>query len=104
MPDDNAYTTVQDAVAYFPEYCYSTDDREYRVLEYTGGSFQFVVNTDSDGLERLHFIPIYVADGEYVVSVTVTQIWTPAGMITAVRNSNAITINGTIYDDFYHGN
>ena len=34
----------------------------------------------------------------------VYDIWTPAGMITAVRNANTLTIDGTIYDDYYQGN
>lgn len=104
MPDSNAYTPAQSAVAYFPEYCYWADAGKCRILECANGSFQFVVNTDSSGLERLHFVPIYVADGYYVVSVIVSEIWTPAGMITAVRNSVPVVIDGTIYDDFYHGN
>ena len=41
--------------------------------------------------------------GNYVVSITVTEFWTPVGMITAVENSNVIKIDGTIYDDWYQG-
>ena len=68
-----------------------------------GGIYSFVENCDADGNARLHFVPVYVANGSYSVSVTATQIWTPAGMITAIRNANALTIDGTIYDDFYVG-
>ena len=81
----------------------STDAGKYRSLEMAGGIYSFVENRDADGNARLHFIPVYVANGNYTVSVTATQIWTPAGMITAVRNSNTLTIDGTIYDDFYVG-
>lgn len=56
---------------------------------------------DHDG--RIHFVPVYVIDGSYTVSVTAYQLWTPAGMISATRNCNIITINGTIYDDYYIG-
>ena len=45
---------------------------------------------------------ISVEDGNYTVSVTATHIWTPAGMISAVRNVK-VTIDGTIYDDWYQG-
>ena len=46
---------------------------------------------------------IWVEDGSYRVSVTVTDVWTPAGLITSVRNSNVITIDGNIFDDYYVG-
>ena len=101
MPQGNAYTGVQNIYATLPEYGYCANDGEYRTLEYVNGGYRFAENRDADGNERLHFIPVYVQDGEYIVSVTVTQVWTPAGMITAVRNSTPITIDGTIYDDFY---
>lgn len=103
MPQGNAYTGVQNIYATLPEYGYCANDGEYRTLEYVNGGYRFAENRDADGNERLHFIPVYVQDGEYIVSVTVTQVWTPAGMITAVRNSTPITIDGTIYDDFYQG-
>ena len=41
--------------------------------------------------------------GDYTVSVTVTHVWTPAGMIEATRSANVIIIDGTIYDDWYQG-
>lgn len=102
-PQGTAYTGVQNIFALFPEYGYSTDEGSYRTLKYSHGAYRFFENSDADGNERLHFIPVYVQDGGYTVSVTVTQIWTPAGMITAVRNSNTVMIDGTIYDDYYVG-
>ena len=103
MPDSSAYTEAQTVMALIPEYGYSTDAGKYRSLEMAGGVYSFVENRDADGNARLHFIPVYVANGSYTVSVTATQIWTPAGMITAIRNANTLTIDGTIYDDFYVG-
>lgn len=102
MPGDSAYTVAQNVYATIPEYRYLSTAGKYRTLESVGGSYQFVENTNANGNERIHFIPVYVKDGGYTVSVTATQIWTPAGMITAIRNSNTITIKGTIYDDYYH--
>ena len=103
MPDSSAYTEAQTVMALIPEYGYSTDAGKYRSLEMAGSIYSFVENRDADANARLHFVPIYVANGSYTVSVTATQIWTPAGMITAVRNANTLTIDGTIYDDFYVG-
>ena len=104
MPDSSAYTEVQTVMALIPEYGYSMDAGKYRSLEMAGGVYSFVENRDADGNARLHFVPVYVANGSYSVSVTATQIWTPAGMITAIRNANTLTIDGTIYDDYYVGN
>ena len=73
------------------------------IIDSGEGSFVFAHNEDADGNARIHYIPIYVANGNYTVSVTATQIWTPAGMITATRNANTIVIDGTIYDDYYVG-
>ena len=104
MPNADAYTEAQEVYATFPEFGFSTASEKYRTLEKVGGAYQFIANPNADKDERVHFIPVYVQDGSYTVSVTATQIWTPAGMITAVRNSNTLTINGTIYDDYYVGN
>ena len=104
MPDSSAYTEAQTVMALIPEYGYSTDAGKYRSLEMAGGVYQFIANPNADKNERVHFIPVYVANGNYTVSVTATQIWTPAGMITAVRNANTLTIDGTVYDDYYQGN
>lgn len=102
-PDSNVYTSVQYVVATFPEFRYYDTDGYCRTLEYVGGKWQFAENTDADGNARVHFIPVYVKDGNYTVSVTATHVWTPAGMIEATRSANVIIIDGTIYDDWYQG-
>ena len=104
MPGADAYTNAQSVYAAFPEFGFSTANEKYRTLEKVGGAYQFIANPNADKNERVHFIPVYVANGSYTVSVTATQIWTPAGMITAIRNANTLTIDGTIYDDYYVGN
>ena len=104
MPGTDAYTEAQNVYATFPEFGYLVAKEKYRTLEKVGGIYQFIANPNADKNERVHFIPVYVANGNYTVSVTATQIWTPAGMITAVRNANTLTIDGTIYDDYYVGN
>jgi hypothetical protein len=100
MPSSNAYTEAQYVYAAFPEFSYNTASYKYRTLEQVNGNYQFVANPDADGNARVHFIPVYVEDGDYVVSATATHIWTPAGMISAVRNVKVV-IDGTIYDDWY---
>ena len=104
MPGTDAYTEAQSVYAIFPEFGFSTANEKYRTLEKVGGIYQFIANPNADKNERVHFIPVYVQDGSYTVSVTATQIWTPAGMITAIRNANTLSIDGTVYDDYYQGN
>ena len=104
MPDSSAYTEAQNVYATFPEFGFSMANEKYRTLEKVGGAYGFITNPNADKNERVHFIPVYVANGSYTVSVTATQIWTPAGMITAIRNANTLTIDGTVYDDYYQGN
>ena len=104
MPNADAYTEAQEVYATFPEFGFSMANEKYRTLEKVSGAYGFIANPNADKNERVHFIPVYVANGSYTVSVTATQIWTPAGMITAVCSANTLTINGTIYDDYYVGN
>ena len=103
MPGTDAYTEAQIVYATFPEFGFSTANEKYRTLEKVGGAYRFIANPNADKNERVHFIPVYVANGNYTVSVTATQIWTPAGMITAIRNANTLIIDGTMYDDYYVG-
>lgn len=96
----DSVTGAQLAYARFPEFAYSNAGGFYRTLEKTDDGFAFIENPDAVNNVRVHFIPVYVADGDYTVSCTASQIWTPAGMITVTQNANTIKINGTIYDDW----
>lgn len=101
-PDQSSYTDPQSAYATFSEYGYSTDAGEYRDLVSLEGEWYFAENESADQNDRIHYIPLWLSDGEYVVSVTLTEIWTPVGRITAVRSSNVILIDGSLYDDWYN--
>ena len=99
-PGVESFTGIQTVYATFPEYRYLEEDGKYRVLEYADGIWCFVENDGADGGERLHYTPVWIEDGEYVLSYTVTDVWTPAGMITAVYNAKVV-IDGSMYDDWY---
>ena len=103
MPSSNAYTEVQSIYATFPEFRYVSIAGKCRALDFADGKWKFIENEGADGNERLHYIPVWLEDGQYIVSVTVTDIWTPVGAITAIRNSNVILIDGSIFDDYYVG-
>lgn len=103
-PGSAAYTSIQSVYTTFPEFNYATTSGNYRTLEYINGKWQFAENSNAVGKERIHFIPVWFADGNYTVSVTATRVWTPAGMIEGTRTSNAFEIDGSIFDDYYVGN
>ena len=100
IPETGSYTDVQKVSAFFPEYGYSAETEKYRTLIEMNGTYMLEENPCADN-RRIHFIPVYVSNGNYTVLVTAEQIWTPAGMITAVKNTNTVIIDGSIYDDFY---
>jgi hypothetical protein len=103
MPSSSAYTEVQSIYATFPEFYYSTSVGNYRTLEYSGGKWVFEANRYTDNRDRLHFTPLWYPDGNYIVSVYASEVWTPAGMIYSYINSNTITITDAAYDDWYVG-
>ncbi len=103
VPNTLAYTGIQTAYATFPEFGYSTDTGKFRTLEKANGTWQFESNPDADHRGRIHFTPLWFPDGDYTVSVTASDFWTPAGMISANVNCAPITIKGSAYDDWFLG-
>ena len=83
---------------------YATTSGNYRTLQYVNGTWQFVQNSNAANSGRIHFIPVWFADGNYTVSVTATRVWTPVGVISATRTANTFNIDGSIYDDYFVGN
>ena len=103
-PGSSAYTSVQSVYATFPEFNYATINGNCRTLRLVNGKWQFAQNSNAADNGRIHFIPVWFADGNYTVSVTASRVWTPAGIISATRTSNTINIDGSIFDDYYVGN
>jgi hypothetical protein len=103
VPASSAYTSVQRVEAAFPEFKYAKTIGSFRSLEKYGSVWVFVRNTSADLNERLHFTPLWYPNGNYIVSVMATDVWTPAGMISSARNSNTIKIVDSAYDDWYVG-
>ena len=103
-PGSSAYTSIQSVYATFPEFNYATTSGNYRTLQYVNGTWQFVQNSNAANSGRIHFIPVWFADGNYTVSVTATRVWTPVGVISATRTANTFNIEGSIYDDYFVGN
>ena len=102
-PGSNAFTIVQQAYVVFPEFNYSTAQSYFRTLQKADSQWVFVQNTNADENDRMHFTPLWFPNGDYIVSATATDVWTPAGMISTTRNSNKIIIVDSAYDDWYVG-
>jgi hypothetical protein len=103
-PGNAAYTGVQSVTATFPEFNHADTSGNCRTLQYADGKWQFVQNGNAADADRVHFIPVWFADGKYTVSVNADRVWTPVGVIDATRSSSELTIDGSIYDDYYVGN
>lgn len=96
------YTLPQTAYAIFPEFQYAKTSGRCRLLEPQSGTFVFKANPDAEG-DRLHFTPLWYPNGSYTVGVYAYDCWTPAGMIKMTDVANSLTINGSLYDDYFIG-
>ena len=103
VPTGNAFTGIQTVYAMFPEFEYSNADGYFAVLAKDGSTYEFVPSDYSNTNENVHFIPVWMENGQYVVTVYAGEVWTPAGMIYTIVNATNMTIDGTLYDDYYVG-
>lgn len=95
-----SYTLPQYGYAYFPEYGYSKDSGKITTLNLSNGKWIFSA-TGSYG--NVHFTPLWYPDGEYIIRVELTDMWTPSGMMKNEYKSNRIIIKDSAYDDWYVG-
>ena len=103
VPSSDAYSSMQTVYAMFPEFGYSSNNGCVATLVKNGNTFEFVPNENSKTEEPVHFIPLWMQNGQYVVTLHVGEVWTPAGMIYSVTSATNMSISGTLYDDFYVG-
>lgn len=96
----DAFTFPQYAVARLPEYEYSLSVGKCKTLALSANKWYFPQN-GSHG--KVHFTPLWYPNGNYTISITQSDMWTPAGMITKTTNTNTIKINDSAYDDWYVG-
>ena len=102
-PQEDAITEIQTVTAHFPEYGYSQEAGMFRSLELERYAWRFAPNLRAEDQERIHYIPVWIEDGEYTGSVIVEDFWTPAGMISCVRLTLPVVIEETVFDDYYVG-
>ena len=96
----DAFTFPQYAVARFPEYGYSLAVGECKTLTLASKKWYFPQN---GSYGTVHFTPLWYPNGNYIVSITQSDMWTPAGMITKTMNTNTIKITDSAYDDWHVG-
>lgn len=100
LPDSSAYTKAQFAVATFPEYEYSLAKNKCTTLILSGTNWKF---PSYASYGNVHFTPLWYPDGNYTVSVTLSDMWTPSGMISKTMNTNTVKITDSAYDDWHIG-
>ena len=104
----SAFTGAQSCAFLFPEFgCggYSREYGEYEAAETVDGQF---VLREADSGKRAHYTPIWYPDdvtlaGNYTVVAEIGDCWTPAGELSCRAVAPAISIRGSMYDDWYIG-
>lgn len=96
-------TGLQNVVAYFPEFNYTTYWRLLKCLN-TGlsSSFEFQKNKYSTYGRPSHFSPVWFPNGRYTTYVECIDAWTPAGMLQ-INLTDDLTIRGSVFDDWHIG-
>ena len=94
-------TGVQNVVAYFPEFNYSTYWRLLKRLN-TGYSstFEFQKNKYSTYGQSCHFTPVWFPDGRYTTYTECFDAWTPAGMLQ-INLTDDLTIRDSLFSDWH---
>lgn len=94
-------TGVQNVVAYFPEFDYTTYWRLLKRLN-TGYSstFEFQKNKYSTYGRPVHFTPVWFPDGRYTTYTECLDSWTPAGMLQ-INLTDDLTIRESLFSDWH---
>lgn len=102
-PASNAYTSTQYAYALYPEYGYQFGANKCTTLYLNDYQWCFNKLNYTKTNKAYHYTPLYFPDGQYIVKVVKSDMWTPSGMIQSIDTTKPITISGNAYDDWYIG-
>lgn len=98
--DGSSATSAQLTEGRYPEFDYYYAGY-FRLFDSTGnGGFQLKVNPYSQYGFRAHYVPVWFPDGAYTALATVSQAWTPAGML-GHDATDTIQIQGALPNDWY---
>jgi len=96
-------TGVQNVVAYFPEFNYSTYWRLLKRLNTSYSStFEIQKNKYSTYGQPCHFLPVWFPDGRYTTYAECLDAWTPAGMLR-INLTDDLTIRDSLFSDWHIG-
>jgi len=101
-PGTDSYIESGDVTALYPEFNYSDATGKCSTLKWVSGKAVLTENGPLNN-KRIHLIPVWFPNGEYRIAVKVKRICTPVGTINGIVWSNPITIDGSMYDDWYIG-
>ncbi len=94
-------TGVQNVVAYFPEFNYTTYWRLLKRLNIGYSStFEFQKNKYSTYGQPCHFSPVWFPDGRYTTYTECLDSWTPAGMLQ-INLTDDLTIRESLFSDWH---
>ena len=94
-------TGVQNVVAYFPEFNYTTYWRLLKRLNIGYSStFEFQKNKYSTYGHSVHFSPVWYPDGRYTTYMECLDSWTPAGMLQ-INLTDDLTIRDSLFSDWH---
>ena len=95
------YTGMQNVIAYFPEFQYTTF---WRLLERQNSGYsmnhEFKKNKYSTFNQPVHFSPVWFPDGNYVVYGECVDAWTPAGMMQ-IYLTDDVRIRDSLFSDWH---
>jgi hypothetical protein len=98
--DENSATSAQLTEGRYPEFNYYYAGY-FRLFDSMGnGSFQLKSNPYSQYGYRAHYIPVWFPNGAYTALATVSQTWTPAGMLGRDM-TGTVQVQGSLPDDWY---
>lgn len=98
--DSTSATSAQLTEGRYPEFDYYYAGY-FRLFDSMGnGGFQLKVNPYSQYGYRSHYVPVWFPDGSYTALATVSQTWTPAGMLGR-NTTGTVQIQGALPDDWY---
>lgn len=98
--DATSATAAQLTEGRYPEFNYDYAGF-FRLFDSTGnGGFQLKANPYSQYGYRTHYVPVWFPDGAYTALATVSQAWTPAGML-GKDATGTIQIQGALPNDWY---
>lgn len=95
-------TPAQTAEVYYPEFNYIRENAKAEPLVHDKSNNIFIFKDvqNASTTKSRHYIPVWFPDADYQTQTLVSDMWTPAGMLSYLGISNPIGIRGSLFDDY----